>query len=308
MALAQGGVRALVGRADQAEVDGHRLRGAEAAHHPLFEHAQELRLKIHGHLGDLVEQQRAAVGFLEQSDLFGGRARERAARVPEELGLDQILGKRRAVDLDPRAASPVALLVERVGQELLAGAALADDEHVGVGVRHRGHGFEHTLDARRASEDLRVGDLVDEPALEVRVLAEQLSMLERVLEQAEELVRLERLLEDVKRAGALRGFHRLAHGAVGGDDEHLEGRIAPLELARELQTVPVGQHQVDDGRVRITLDDCAQRLAHAPGRAHAVALALERQAETVGDRLLVVDDEDRVITLHGSPGQSSASW
>ena len=30
MALAQGGVRALVGRADQAEVDGHRLRGAEA--------------------------------------------------------------------------------------------------------------------------------------------------------------------------------------------------------------------------------------------------------------------------------------
>jgi hypothetical protein len=192
--------------------------------------------------------------------------------------------------------------VERVGEQLLAGTALADDEHVGVGIRHRRDRLEHALNARRAPEDLRVGRLIHEPALEVRVLAEQLPPLERVLEEHEELVRLEWLLEDVKRAGALGRFHRLAHGAVGGDDEHLEGWIAPLELTRELQAVAVGQHQVHDGRVRIALDERPQRLAHASGRAHAVALALERHAQPVGDRLLVVDDENRVVTLHWSGG------
>ena len=106
----------------------------------------------------------------------------------------------------------------------------------------------------------------------------------------------------MKCAGALRGFHRLAYRAIGGDDEHLEGRIAPLELPGELQPIAVGEHQIHDGRVRIALDDRAQRLPHASGRAHAVALALECQAEPVGDRLLVVDDEDRVITLHCSDG------
>ena len=298
MAIAERDVRALVGRADQAEIDGHGFRGAEATHHPLLEDPQELRLEVHRHLGDLVEEERPAVGFLEQPDLFGGRARERAPRVAEELRFDQVLGQRRAVDLDPRAVSPVALLVERVREELLAGAALAHDEHIGVGVRHRRDRLQHALDTRRAAEDFGVGDLVAEPAFEVGVLADQLPVLERVLEEAQELVRLERLLEDVKRAGTLRGFHRLAYRTVRGDDEHFERRIASLQLSGELQPVAVGQHQIHDGGVRVALDEGAQRLPHASGGAHTVAFALERHAKAVGDRLLVVDDENRVSAFH----------
>src|SRR5262249_57833144 len=130
MAFAERALGALVGRANQPEVDGYGLGGAEAAHHPLLEDAQELRLQVHRHLGDLVEEERASVGLLEEPNLFGGRAGERASRVAEQLRLDQILRQRRAVDLDPRAVSPVTLLVERVADELLARAALADDEHV----------------------------------------------------------------------------------------------------------------------------------------------------------------------------------
>src|SRR5262249_52904603 len=134
------------------------------------------------------------------------------------------------------------------------------------------------------------------------VLADQLPVLERVLEEPEELVRLEWLLEDVKRAGALRGLHRLAHRAVGSDDEDLERGIAPLQLTGELQAVAVGQHQIHDRGVRIALAERAQRLAHAAGRAHAVALALERHAQAIGDGLLVVDDENHLSALHWSGG------
>ena len=211
MSLAERDLRALVGGADEAEVDGHGLGSAQAAHHALLEDPQELRLEVHRHLGDLVQEQRPAVGFFEQSHLLGGRTREGAAGVAEELRLDQVLGKRRAVDLDPGGGPAPALLVQRVGEELLAGAALADDEDVGVSVRDGRDGFQHTLDPRRAAENLRVGDLLDESTLEVSVLAEELPVFERVLEEIQELVRVERLLEDVKRAGVLRRLHRFAH-------------------------------------------------------------------------------------------------
>src|SRR5207247_2140628 len=92
------------------------------------------------------------------------------------------------------------------------------------------------------------------------------------------------------------------HRAVGGDDDQLDRRIAALQLPRELEAVAVGEHEVDDGRVRVALGERAQRFADAARRPYAVALALEREPEPVGDRLLVVDDQDAVNAFHGSGG------
>ena len=59
---------------------------------------------------DLVEEQRAARGLLDAADLGRDRAGERALLVAEQLGLEELLGQRRAVDRDERlsarAASP----------------------------------------------------------------------------------------------------------------------------------------------------------------------------------------------------------
>ena len=46
----------------------HRLRAADAVDHALLDGAQQLGLQPHVHLGNFVEQQRAAVGFLELAD------------------------------------------------------------------------------------------------------------------------------------------------------------------------------------------------------------------------------------------------
>ena len=60
------------------------------------------------------------------------RVGERAARVAEELALEERVGNGRAVDRDEGAVLAAAAHVDRAGDELLAGAALAVDEHRGV--------------------------------------------------------------------------------------------------------------------------------------------------------------------------------
>ena len=62
----------------------------------------------------------------------GHRAGEGAALVAEELGLDQLLGDGRAVDLDEGPSRRAEQGVDGAGHQLLAGAVLAVDEHAAV--------------------------------------------------------------------------------------------------------------------------------------------------------------------------------
>src|SRR5947199_22969 len=90
-------VAVAVGGGDDADVDGVRLRRADRPHLHLLEHPQELYLETRRQLGDLVEEDRAVVGAAEEAERVGHRAREGAADVTEELGLEQVLGNRATV-------------------------------------------------------------------------------------------------------------------------------------------------------------------------------------------------------------------
>ena len=71
--------------------------------------------------------------------------------------------------------------MQRVRDQLLAGAALADDQHVGVGVGDRGDGLEHALEPGPLAQDLAVGGLVHEPAPQLEVLGLEVALLHRVV-------------------------------------------------------------------------------------------------------------------------------
>ena len=118
--------------------------------------AQKLRLKLDGHLGYLVEQQRAALGVLYESVLVGVRARESALRVAEQLRLDQFFGERGAVDLDEGLLVAERVVVDGVGDEFLARARLADDEDVCVRLRDRLDGLVDLLHLARRADDVEV--------------------------------------------------------------------------------------------------------------------------------------------------------
>ena len=82
------------------------------AHGAVLQDLQELGLEAVGQQRHLVEEERAAVGHLEQPGLRLVRVRECPALEAEQLGLEQGLGEGGAVDVDERLLRPWPLVVE----------------------------------------------------------------------------------------------------------------------------------------------------------------------------------------------------
>ena len=97
-------VQISIGGGDDADVDADRPRASQSQELTLLEHAQELRLRRRRHLGDFVEEQHAARGQFNLARLRLLRASERSTLESEQLGLEELLRQRRAIDRDERAA------------------------------------------------------------------------------------------------------------------------------------------------------------------------------------------------------------
>src|SRR5207248_3465278 len=112
---------------DHSSVDDDGTLAADALELPFLQQAQELGLHRSGHVANLVEEQRAAMGLLELAEMSRRRAGERAFLVAEELRLDQLGRNRRAVHGDERLVLPRASIVNRARDQLLAGTGLAQN-------------------------------------------------------------------------------------------------------------------------------------------------------------------------------------
>ena len=158
-----------VGGRDHAHVDLDRPRAAQPLELPGLEHAQQLGLHLERQLADLVEEERRAVGELEAADLAGQGAGERALLAAEQLALDEPGRQRGAVDLDDQAAVATAVRWIGLGDELLAGAGLAANEHRGVGGRDLLHQAQDLPDGDALPDDVAVR--VDQLDLGLEVVA-----------------------------------------------------------------------------------------------------------------------------------------
>src|SRR3989442_13788925 len=78
---------------------------------------------------DLVEEDGAAVGGLELADLELVGTREGASLVTEQLALQELSRHGGAVDLDEWPSPARGEVVDRPGDQLLAGAGLTRDEN-----------------------------------------------------------------------------------------------------------------------------------------------------------------------------------
>jgi hypothetical protein len=104
--------------------------GAQALHHTLLQHAQQLDLHRQRHALDLVEEQRAAVRRFELAGACLLRPGEGARLVAEEFVLHQRVGQAATVDGHEGAGLARAEVVQAARHEFLAGAGLAVDQHV----------------------------------------------------------------------------------------------------------------------------------------------------------------------------------
>src|SRR3546814_13165711 len=76
---------------------------------------------------EFVEEQRAPVRLLVPPGARARRAGKGPGLVPEQLGLDQRFGQRRAIERHERLAPARRQAVEALGDQFLAGAAFAGD-------------------------------------------------------------------------------------------------------------------------------------------------------------------------------------
>src|SRR5205814_639699 len=90
----------LIGRGDDADIDGDRLRAADALEFLLLEDAKHLGLRLERHVADLVEKERSAVSEVELAAPELRGAGEGAFLVAEKLAFDQLLGDGGAVHFD----------------------------------------------------------------------------------------------------------------------------------------------------------------------------------------------------------------
>ena len=98
------------------------VRAADGRVFALLQHAEQPRLRLHRHVADLVEEERAAFRLLEAPGGARLRAGEGAALMAEQLRFDQVARDRRHVDGDERPVAPLAVVMQRARDELLAGA------------------------------------------------------------------------------------------------------------------------------------------------------------------------------------------
>src|SRR5262249_46483899 len=133
---------------------------------PCLQDAQQLHLHVERDVADLVEEERPAVGQLETPGPVAYGPREGALHVSEKLALQERRRQGRAVDAHERLAGPRARLVEGAGEQLLARARLAAQEHGrGAGgdladqLQEAPHGRARTDEAPRGSIRLRCGRL-----------------------------------------------------------------------------------------------------------------------------------------------------
>lgn len=87
---------------------------------------QQLPLERRCEIADFVENDRAAVRFLEIADATPLRTRERAGLVAAQFALRELLADRAAVDRDERTGA-AADMVDMTGDQFLAGARLAEN-------------------------------------------------------------------------------------------------------------------------------------------------------------------------------------
>ena len=135
-AFADGLFEVDVGGCHDAHIDLLDLARTHADDFARLEHAQQLGLDGHGQVAHLVEEDGAAVGFLEISLSLTYGTRVCALDMAEEFRVDGAFGQAAAIDCDALLETSARAVVEYLVEEILACAIFAGHQH-GYVVRRR---------------------------------------------------------------------------------------------------------------------------------------------------------------------------
>ena len=283
------------------------LGGAAGALEGLIDqHAQDLVLGLARHVGDLVDEQRAAMGLFQRAGLALLLA-VRSASMPNSstsirsgviaAALMTTNGPSDAADAwcSVRAASSLP----RTGR--------ADDQDAAVGLGGAVDGLAQLIHAGRAAGQ---NASCRSQLLQFLHLALEPRGLQRAGRDQDQPVGLERLFDEVIGAALDRsdgGFDV----AVAGDHHHRQIGIVLLDLLQQLQAVELGalQPDVEEHQMRAAIGNLRQRRIAVARGAGAETFVVQNARNEIANIGFVVDDQN--VTCHGLhlPCQSPvAAW
>ena len=298
-------LRVAVGGGDEPHVHhGVLLLGAHPPHHAILDDAQQLGLEGLRHLGELVQEEGAAVGGFEQAGLVAVGAGKGPLAVAEHLGLEQRLGQGGAVDGHDAPAGAAAVLVNELRDHFLAGATLAADEHRGVGGGHLPGQLHRLAEQRRDADQgdlVAVAVLLHELEAEVAGFPRHHHRVRRPPDQHLEVGGGKRLGQVIPGPGP----QRLDAAGDAGVASHHDDDGIPVVLQRRPQDVHargLGHVQVDEDDVELAALDRVDRLLAAADQGHVVAVHLEHAGAALAQGALVVHykDADARLDLGGN--------
>ena len=250
----------LVGRGDDAHVGLDRRAAADRGVFALLQHAQQAGLRLHRHVADLVEKQRAALGLLEAADRARVGAGEGALLVAEQLALDQIARDRGHVDGDERARSCACR----------SRAARARPAPCRCPTRRKSSPSGRSASAAPASGRCPASPASGRPAASSRRGAASAAssraafgLRKRAADDRHQLLQVERLGQ-IFVGAALGGLDRGHEGVLRAHDDDRQIGPHALDARQQLEGVVVGHDDVGDDEVAFAGGDPAPRPATVP--------------------------------------------
>ena len=273
------------------DVDAPRVESSDPRHLAELEHAQQLRLRRWRQAADLVEEQRAAVGELEEAGLVVAGAEEAAADVAEQLALEQRVVDRRAVDRDEPPLAPRPEAVEGARDQLLARPGLARDQGQPDVRRQPPDHAEQILHPRRAADHAAELEAARELAFDREHALPPLDLVTHAGEQLLEPAEVERLAEVVHRA-ELDRLDRGVDRGVAGHQHGLTVRVDVADRAQDVEPADVRHPQIDHHEVGPPRLNQGDGVAAARTGRNLEPDALGEAGDQIENALFVVDDDE----------------
>ncbi len=266
-------------------------------------------------VGNLVQEERAAVCQLEAARAVAFRVGESAFYVAEQFALEDAFGHPARVQRDERPAGPARGGVEGAGDDALARAVLAGDEDVGVRWSDAGDHVEHGAHGSGSGDHRRLAVEAQDPVLGLEPLALAQRPAQRNLrsEGRQQARVVPGFLHEVPRPAPHR-FDRDLDGAPRRHDDDRQGSVGILDAGEQIEPFASRRRvacvvQVHEEDVEVRGVEGREDAVGGGGGFEDESLALQEQAESFEHVALVVGDENPVGTggvwrFHG-PGPVS---
>ena len=271
-------------------VDLDRIVRADAGDLAVLQHPQELDLRGQRHVAHLVEEERAAVGVFELAHAVRRGVGEGPFDVAEQLALQNVLAQGGTVQGHEGLVLPRAVLVDGLGDELLAGAGLALDEQRGVGGGDAFQPLDDVAHLAAVADHAFEAEFLVQPPVQFQVGPPQPRTVDGPLRGRAKLVNVQRLGQVVE-GPFLHGLDGRRDRTEAGQQDDLGIGLGTLGPFEDLQAVDVVHLQIGENGVEFPLFDEPGAFAAGSGHAAAEPGPIEAFGHGFGVGLVVVDDQ-----------------